>query len=67
MSTVLIVEDEQHLADGLRFNLELEGYHVEIVGDGETALRRLTSEPRRYDLVVLDVMLPDMDGFAVAS
>jgi DNA-binding response OmpR family regulator len=67
MSTVLIVEDEQHLADGLRFNLEAEGYHVEIVGDGETALQRLTSEPRRYDLVVLDVMLPDMDGFTVAS
>ena len=45
MSTVLIVEDEQHLADGLRFNLEAEGYHVEIVGDGETALQRLTSFP----------------------
>jgi two-component system, OmpR family, alkaline phosphatase synthesis response regulator PhoP len=67
MSTVLVVEDEQHLADGLRFNLEAEGYQVEIVGDGETALQRLTVQPRHYDLVVLDVMLPDMDGFTVAS
>jgi two-component system, OmpR family, alkaline phosphatase synthesis response regulator PhoP len=67
MSTVLVVEDEQHLADGLRFNLEAEGYQVEVAGDGETALQRLTSQPRRYDLVILDVMLPDMDGFTVTS
>jgi DNA-binding response OmpR family regulator len=67
MSSVLIVEDEQHLADGLRFNLEAEGYTAEIVGDGETALQLLISQPGRYDAVVLDVMLPGIDGFAVAS
>jgi len=65
---VLIVEDEQHLADGLRFNLEAEGYSVETVGDGEAALSRLTTEGgARFDLVILDVMLPGIDGFTVAS
>ena len=62
MSSVLIVEDEQHLADGLRFNLEAEGYDAEVVGDGETALEHLTTQPTRYDAVVLDVMLPGIDG-----
>jgi DNA-binding response OmpR family regulator len=68
MKTVLVVEDEQHLAEGLRFNLEAEGYAVDVVDTGEAALRRLLdrSQPR-VDLVVLDVMLPGMDGFAVAS
>ena len=66
---VLIVEDEQHLAEGLRFNLEAEGYDVEIVETGEAALDRLLHAPARppFDLVVLDVMLPGKDGFAVAS
>jgi DNA-binding response OmpR family regulator len=67
MSAVLIVEDEKHLADGLRFNLEAEGYMVEAVGDGESALRLLRENPQRFDAVVLDVMLPGKDGFAVAS
>jgi DNA-binding response OmpR family regulator len=67
MSAVLIVEDEKHLADGLRFNLEAEGYEVDIAGDGESALRLLLEEGRRYACVVLDVMLPGKDGFAVAS
>lgn len=66
MSVVLIVEDEQHLADGLKFNLEAEGYEVETVGDGETALKLLARQPKRFDAVVLDVMLPGMDGFDVA-
>jgi DNA-binding response OmpR family regulator len=66
MSVVLIVEDEQHLADGLKFNLEAEGYEVETVGDGETALDLLTRNPERYDAVALDVMLPGKDGFEVA-
>ncbi|HEY8461099.1 MAG TPA: response regulator transcription factor [Blastocatellia bacterium] len=66
MSVVLIVEDEQHLADGLKFNLEAEGYEVETVGDGETALELLTQNPNRYDAVALDVMLPGKDGFEVA-
>jgi DNA-binding response OmpR family regulator len=65
---VLIVEDEQHLADGLRFNLEAEGYKVETVGDGESALSQLTIEGgARFDLVILDIMLPGIDGFTVAS
>ena len=67
MSSVLVVEDEEHLADGLRYNLEAEGYTVETVGDGEAALARLLDEQRRYDAVVLDVMLPGKDGFAVAA
>lgn len=67
MSVVLIVEDEKHLADGLRFNLEAEGYIVETVGDGESALRLLKENPQRFDALVLDVMLPGKDGFAVAS
>jgi DNA-binding response OmpR family regulator len=65
---VLIVEDEQHLAEGLRFNLEAEGYAVEVVDTGERAIERLIGDDREpFDLVVLDVMLPGKDGFAVVS
>jgi DNA-binding response OmpR family regulator len=64
---VLIVEDEQHLAEGLRFNLEAEGYAAEIVDTGERALQRLRDDDERVDLVVLDVMLPGKDGFSVVS
>jgi len=64
---VLIVEDEQHLAEGLRFNLEAEGYSAQIVDTGELALAALLDPSTRYDLVVLDVMLPGIDGFAVVS
>lgn len=67
MSKVLIVEDEKHLANGLRFNLEAEAYEVEIAGDGETALELLIGQPRRFDAVVLDVMLPGKNGFEVAT
>lgn len=67
MSVVLIVEDEVHLAEGLRFNLEAEGYEVDIAPDGETALDRLHSAPKRYDAVLLDVMLPGRNGFEVAA
>lgn len=67
MSLVLIVEDERHLADGLRFNLEAEGYEVELAPDGERALGLLLDRPTRFDVVVLDVMLPGRDGFEVAS
>ena len=62
-----MVEDEQHLADGLRFNLEAEQHEVDLVDNGEEALQRLTAEPSRYDLVILDVMLPGIDGFTVAT
>lgn len=67
MSSVLVVEDEEHLADGLRFNLEAEGYTVETVGDGESALSLVLDQQRSYDAIVLDVMLPGKDGFAVAA
>jgi two-component system, OmpR family, alkaline phosphatase synthesis response regulator PhoP len=66
MSLILVVEDETHLADGLRFNLEAEGYQVLVVDTGEKALNHLLS-PNAIDLVVLDVMLPGKDGFTVVS
>ena len=64
---ILIVEDEQHLADGLKFNLDAEGFAAEVVDTGEAALGRLLAARDAYDLVVLDVMLPGKDGFAVVS
>jgi DNA-binding response OmpR family regulator len=64
---ILVVEDEQHLADGLRFNLEVEGYKVQVVETGETALELLLAKDATYDAVVLDVMLPGIDGFAVIT
>src|SRR5687768_5084037 len=65
---VLVVEDEQHLAEGMRFNLEAEGYAAEVVETGEAALEQLLgAAPRPFDVVVLDVMLPGIDGFAVVS
>ena len=67
MSAVLIVEDEKHLADGLRYNLEAEGYTIDILGNAEAALSVLLEQPKAYDVVVLDVMLPGMDGFSLAS
>jgi DNA-binding response OmpR family regulator len=67
MSSVLVVEDEQHLADGLRFNLEAEGYTVDTVSNGEEALSLLLEGEQPFDAVVLDVMLPGKDGFTVAT
>jgi len=67
MSRVLIVEDEAHLAKGLRFNLEAEGHSVEVAGDGESALDLLLGKRQEFDAVVLDVMLPGKNGFEVAS
>jgi DNA-binding response OmpR family regulator len=67
MSRILIVEDEQHLAEGLRFNLEAEGFAVDIVDTGELALERVSSGEHVYDLLVLDIMLPGRDGFSVMS
>src|SRR4051812_2693837 len=67
MSRLPLLEDEQHLADGLRFNLEAEGHEVVILDNGEEALARLDAEPARFDLIILDVMLPGIDGFAVVA
>lgn len=67
MSRVLVVEDEKHLAEGLRFNLEEEGYVADVVGDGESATDRLLKQKENFDVVVLDIMLPGKDGFSVVS
>ena len=67
MSRVLVVEDELHLAEGLRFNLEEEGYVAEVVGDGEGATEKLLQKKELFDVVVLDIMLPGKDGFEVVS
>ena len=67
MSSVLIVEDEKHLADGLRYNLKAEGYDVDTARTGEEALSLLVDARRSYDVVVLDVMLPGIDGFSLAA
>ncbi len=62
---ILLVEDEQSLADTIKLNLELEGYKVQFAADGKKALKIFKQE--RFDLVVLDVMLPEMDGFTVCE
>jgi DNA-binding response OmpR family regulator len=67
MSRVLVVEDEAHLAQGLRFNLQAEGYSAEVVGDGESATERLIEKKETFDVIVLDIMLPGKDGFRVVS
>ena len=66
MSRLLVVEDEDNLAQGLRFNLEAEGHSVAVVGTGEAALQELPPG-HGFDAVILDVMLPGIDGFAVAA
>jgi two-component system, OmpR family, alkaline phosphatase synthesis response regulator PhoP len=67
VNEILLVEDEEHLARGLKFNLEAEGYPTRVVGDGETALDLLLKQRSEFDLLVLDVMLPGKDGFTVAT
>lgn len=66
MAKVLIVEDEQSLATGIKFNLEIDGHDVAVVGDGDQALAQLTDSATEHELVILDVMLPGLDGFEVA-
>jgi DNA-binding response OmpR family regulator len=67
VSRVLIAEDEAHLATGLQFNLQAEGHVAEIASDGETALEMLLTRQEDFDALVLDIMLPGKDGFAVAN
>lgn len=67
MSRVLVVEDERHLADGLRFNLEAEGYQVDVVESGEEALQILLIDSVPFDVLILDVMLPGKDGFSIMA
>lgn len=63
MTRILVVDDEADIALGLREDLTRQGYDVEIVADGESAIRRATAE--KWDLILLDVMLPRVDGFEV--
>jgi two-component system, OmpR family, alkaline phosphatase synthesis response regulator PhoP len=62
---LVVVEDEEHLAEVISDNLELEGYAVEVIGEGTSALARLRADPPA--LVLLDVMLPGMDGFSICD
>jgi DNA-binding response OmpR family regulator len=66
MSRILVVEDETHLAEGLRFNLEAEGHSVRVTGRGEEALHLLLAAKENFEALVLDVMLPGKDGFTIA-
>jgi DNA-binding response OmpR family regulator len=63
MTKILVVEDDAHIALGLEYDLKMEGYAVEVVADGESALTRARAEA--FDLILLDIMLPRKDGFAV--
>jgi len=67
MNRILVVEDEQHLADGLRFNLEAEGYEVALAATGEAAQDLVAKGAPAFDVIILDVMLPGKNGFAVLS
>jgi two-component system OmpR family response regulator len=64
---ILIVEDEEHLATGIKYNLEAEGYRATAVGDGPSALKFIEENPHDVDLVILDLMLPGMSGYAVCE
>jgi two-component system, OmpR family, alkaline phosphatase synthesis response regulator PhoP len=64
---ILVVEDEEHLATGIKYNLVAEGYRVTTVGDGPAALQVLRDSPGSIDLVILDLMLPGMSGYAVCE
>ncbi len=67
MKHILVVEDEQHLAFGIKYNLEAEGYEVTTAGDGPAALKLIEEDARGTDLVILDLMLPGMSGYAVCE
>jgi two-component system OmpR family response regulator len=64
---ILMVEDEEHLAKGIRYNLLAEGYRVTAVGDGPSALQVFNADPQGIDLLILDLMLPGMSGYAVCE
>jgi len=66
MSHILVVEDEVHLAEGVAFNLEAEGHEVTIAADGRTAVNLLTRGEIDFELMILDLMLPEWSGFEVA-
>jgi two-component system OmpR family response regulator len=64
---ILIVEDDAHMAFGIKFNLEGEGYQVSVAADGPTALAAFRRKPQGVDLVILDLMLPGMSGYTVCE
>jgi DNA-binding response OmpR family regulator len=64
---ILVVEDEEHLATGIKYNLVAEGYRVTIAGDGPAAMQALQDKTAEIDLVILDLMLPGMSGYAVCE
>lgn len=67
MPHILVVEDEDHLAKGIKFNLEAEGYVVTHAPDGQTALDLIGQPDPHVDLVILDLMLPGMSGYTVCE
>ena len=64
---ILVVEDEEHLAAGIKYNLEAEGYRVVVAGEAGSALDTIRSNPQDIHLVVLDVMLPGMSGYTMCE
>jgi two-component system OmpR family response regulator len=64
-SRILIVEDERHIGVGLKFNCEAEGHQATLVHDGPSALKLIHDDPAAFDLLILDLMLPDMSGYTV--
>jgi two-component system OmpR family response regulator len=67
MKRLLLVEDESHLSIIIKYNLEAEGYEVIVAADGPTALKAIEEDPLGIDLVILDLMLPGMSGYAVCE
>jgi two-component system alkaline phosphatase synthesis response regulator PhoP len=63
--SILLVEDEEHLHEALKLNLEMEGYEVDSVFDGQEALKKIHSA--HYDLIILDIMLPSLDGYSITE
>ena len=67
MKRILVIEDEQHLAFGIKYNLEAEGFDVVVAGDGPAGLKMVEEDPAAIDLLILDLMLPGMSGYAVCQ
>ena len=67
MKRILVVEDEQHIAFGIKYNLEAEGYDAEVVADGPAALQLVEADPQGFDLLILDLMLPGMSGYNICE
>jgi len=64
---ILVIEDERHLAVGIKFNLEAEGYRVTTIGEGPAGLSYIQENEAEIDLIVLDLMLPGMSGYAICE